>query len=41
MAYAQKGDKPRAIKELQQSLRSAPPKEEENKIRDLITKLQQ
>jgi tetratricopeptide (TPR) repeat protein len=41
MAYAQKGDKPRAIKELQQALRSAPPKEEDNKIRDLINKLQQ
>ena len=41
MAYAQKGDKPRAIKELQQALRSAPAKEEDNKIRDLINKLQQ
>ncbi|HTQ55674.1 MAG TPA: tetratricopeptide repeat protein [Bryobacteraceae bacterium] len=41
MAFAQKGDKPRAIKELQQALRSAPAKDEENKIRDLLNKLQQ
>ncbi len=40
MALAQKGDKPRAIKELQQALRSNPQKDEENKIRDLINKLQ-
>ena len=41
MAYAQKGDKPRAVKELQQALRSTPAKDEENKIKDLINKLQQ
>lgn len=40
MALAQKGDKPRALKELQQALRSNPPKDEESKIRDSINKLQ-
>ena len=40
MALAQKGDKPRALKELEQALRSNPPKDEEHKIRDLINKLQ-
>jgi tetratricopeptide (TPR) repeat protein len=40
MAYAQKGDKPKALKELQTALRSSPAKDEENKIRDLINKLQ-
>jgi tetratricopeptide (TPR) repeat protein len=40
MALAQKGDKPRALKELEQALRSNPQKEEEGKIRDLINKLQ-
>jgi tetratricopeptide (TPR) repeat protein len=40
MAYAQKGDKPKALKELQQALRSSPPKDEENHIKDLINKLQ-
>ncbi len=40
MALAQKGDKPKALKELQQALRSSPAKDEENKIRDLINKLQ-
>jgi len=40
MAYAQKGDKPKALKELQTALRSNPAKDEENKIRDLINKLQ-
>lgn len=40
MAYAQKGDKPRAIKELQQALRSAPARDEEEQIRDMINKLQ-
>jgi Flp pilus assembly protein TadD len=39
MALAQKGDKPRAIRELQQALRSNPGKDEENKIKDLISKL--
>jgi tetratricopeptide (TPR) repeat protein len=38
MAYAQKGDKPKALKELQQALHSSPAKgREENKIKDLIT----
>jgi tetratricopeptide (TPR) repeat protein len=40
MAYAQKGDKPKALKELQTALRSSPAKDEENKIRDSINKLQ-
>jgi tetratricopeptide (TPR) repeat protein len=40
MAFSQKGDKPRAIKELQQALRNNPQKDEEGKIRDLINKLQ-
>lgn len=40
MALAQKGDKPRALKELQQALRSNPAKDEESKIRDSINKLQ-
>ncbi len=40
MAFSQKGDKPRAIKELQQALRSNPQKEEEGKIKELINKLQ-
>jgi len=40
MAYAQKGDKPKAIQELQKALRSSPAKDEENKIKDLINKLQ-
>jgi tetratricopeptide (TPR) repeat protein len=40
MAYAQKGDKPKALRELQQALRSSPAKDEENKIKDLISKLQ-
>ena len=39
MALAQKGDKPRAIRELQQALRSNPSKDEETKIKDLISKL--
>jgi tetratricopeptide (TPR) repeat protein len=39
MALSQKGDKPRAIKELQQALRSNPTKDEATKIRDLINKL--
>jgi tetratricopeptide (TPR) repeat protein len=40
MALAQKGDKPKALKELQKALGSSPAKDEENKIRDLINKLQ-
>lgn len=40
MAYAQKGDKPKALLELQKALRSSPDKPEENKIKDLINKLQ-
>ena len=40
MALAQKGDKPKALGELQKALRSSPSKEEENKIKDLINKLQ-
>jgi tetratricopeptide (TPR) repeat protein len=39
MAFSQKGDKPRAIKELQEALKSNPPKEEKSKIEDLIAKL--
>ena len=40
MAYAQKGDKPTAIRELQQALHSKPSGEEEKKIKDLIDSLQ-
>jgi tetratricopeptide (TPR) repeat protein len=40
MAYAQKGDKPKALEALQKALRSGPSKDEENQIRDLINKLQ-
>ena len=40
MAYAQKGDKPKALKELQTALRSSPSKDEEGRIRDVINKLQ-
>jgi tetratricopeptide (TPR) repeat protein len=40
MAYAQKGDKPKALRELQRALHSNPAKDEENKIDDLINKLQ-
>ncbi|MFN7992773.1 MAG: tetratricopeptide repeat protein [Bryobacteraceae bacterium] len=40
MALAQKGDRPRAIKELQQALRNNPPKDESDKIKDLINRLQ-
>jgi tetratricopeptide (TPR) repeat protein len=39
MAYAQKGDKPKALQELQRALHSGPSKEEEVKIKDLIDKL--
>ncbi len=40
MAYAQKGDKPKAIRELDRALHSSPSKDEESKIKDLINKLQ-
>ncbi len=40
MAYAQKGDKVKALRELQQALRIGPGKDEVNHIRDLINKLQ-
>jgi tetratricopeptide (TPR) repeat protein len=40
MAYAQKGDKPKALQELQKALHSSPAKDEQNKIQDLINKLQ-
>jgi tetratricopeptide (TPR) repeat protein len=40
MAYAQKGDKPKALRELMRALQSSPAKDEEGKIRDLINKLQ-
>ena len=39
MALFQKGDKPRAKKELEQALKSNPPKEEAGKIRELMTRL--
>jgi tetratricopeptide (TPR) repeat protein len=39
MALAQKGDKPKALRELQRALRSNPGKDEETKIKDLISKL--
>ncbi len=40
MAYAQKGDKPKALAELRKALQSSPAKDEENQIKDLINKLQ-
>jgi tetratricopeptide (TPR) repeat protein len=39
MALSQKGDKPNAIKELEQALKSNPTKEERDKIQTLINKL--
>jgi tetratricopeptide (TPR) repeat protein len=39
MALAQKGDKPKALRELQQALRSSPDKNQESKIKDQISKL--
>jgi tetratricopeptide (TPR) repeat protein len=39
MALSQKGDRPRALKELDQALKSNPPKEEAAKIRELIARL--
>ena len=40
MAYYQKGDKPKAIKELSEALKHNPPKDEREKIQALLTKLQ-
>lgn len=40
MAYAQKGDRPNALRELEQALHSSPAKGEEQQIKDLINKLQ-
>jgi tetratricopeptide (TPR) repeat protein len=39
MALSQKGDKVKALKELQTALRSNPAKDEEGKIKELIAKL--
>jgi tetratricopeptide (TPR) repeat protein len=39
MAYSQKGDKPRALKELQDALKYNPTKEDREKIQQLITRL--
>jgi Tfp pilus assembly protein PilF len=39
MALFQKGDKPRAKKELDTALRSAPSKEDEAKIKDLMARI--
>jgi len=39
MALSQKGDKPRALKELQEALKCNPPKDELAKIKELIAKL--
>jgi tetratricopeptide (TPR) repeat protein len=39
MAFAQKGDKPRAQKELMEAIKSNPAKEEEAKIKELLGKL--
>lgn len=39
MAFSQKGDKMKAIQELQTALKNSPPKEEEDKIRQLMSKL--
>ncbi len=39
MAYSQKGDKPSAIKELQQALKNGPTKDEKDKIQALLSRL--
>jgi tetratricopeptide (TPR) repeat protein len=39
MAFSQKGDKPRALQELQQALKENPSKEEKEKIQQLMTRL--
>jgi tetratricopeptide (TPR) repeat protein len=39
MAYSQKGDKPNAIKELQQALKESPSKDEKDKIQQLLSRL--
>jgi tetratricopeptide (TPR) repeat protein len=39
MAYAQKGDRPKAIEELNKALHSNPPREEADKIKQLLSKL--
>jgi tetratricopeptide (TPR) repeat protein len=39
MAYYQKGDKPKAVKELQDSLKYNPPKDERDKVQQLLTRL--
>jgi tetratricopeptide (TPR) repeat protein len=39
MAYAQKGDRPKAIHELNTALKSNPPKDEADRIKQLLTKL--
>ncbi len=39
LAYAQKGDRLKAIQELNGALKSNPPKDEQDKIRQLLTKL--
>jgi tetratricopeptide (TPR) repeat protein len=39
MAYSQKGDKPNAIKELQQALKNGPTKDEKDKIQALLSRL--
>ena len=39
MAYAQKGDRPKAIEELKKAQDSHPSKEESDKIRQLLQKL--
>jgi tetratricopeptide (TPR) repeat protein len=39
MAFSQKGDKPRALRELQQALKENPSKEEKEKIQQLMSRL--
>jgi hypothetical protein len=39
MALYQKGDKPKAIKELTEAMKYNPPKDEREKIQQLLTKL--
>ena len=39
MAFSQKGDKPKALHELQEALKSNPPKDERDKIQALIAKI--
>jgi hypothetical protein len=39
MAFSQKGDKPRALQELQHALKENPSKDEKEKIQQLMSRL--